>query len=209
MSSVFCAAAMKSASACAMSSAGWPPSVSVRISIWRPSRAARPCARASRPGSPGAPAGSRRRRACGGWARSPAPPRRRTASRARRRRVRTFIVAEAGQRREAGAQVGAVARLRPDPRGVAVVLLDDVAASSWTRRAIEPGKRWTAGFSLKTGSRSVCASVFGSSVPTRCLIRSGPRNACCTVICWSSAKPTRKANGSVARRRLASSSSVK
>src|SRR5205807_9680731 len=50
------------------------------------------------------------------------------------------------------------------------------------------------------------ASALGSSVPSRWRMISGPRNACCTVICWSSTKPISSAFGSVAMRRSASSS---
>jgi len=41
------------------------------------------------------------------------------------------------------------------------------------------------------------------------LIFNGPANAVGTVTCWSSAKPTSRANGSDAMSRQASSSSVK
>src|SRR5262249_41498298 len=69
-------------------------------------------------------------------------------------------------------------------------------------------KRWMAGFSRKSGSRSAFATAAGLSVPSRCFSRRGPRKACWTVTCWSSAKPTRSAKGSSARRREASSLSV-
>src|SRR4051794_23958499 len=82
------------------------------------------------------------------------------------------------------------------------------AASSRTRLAIEPGKRWIAGFSAKSGSRSIAASFFGSSVPARCLSTYGPANAFITVTCWSIAKPTSSANGSSASSFAASGSSV-
>ncbi len=67
-----------------------------------------------------------------------------------------------------------------------------------TRSAIEPGKRWIAGFSRNAGSRSSFASFRGSSVPTRCFSASGPAKAFCTGTCWSIAKPIRSANGSCA-----------
>src|SRR5215213_5587004 len=82
------------------------------------------------------------------------------------------------------------------------------ATRSCTRLAIEPGKRWTAGRSRKTGSRSVAASRPASSVPTRSLIASGPENAFWTVTCWSSAKPISSASGSRAISSLAASESV-
>src|SRR3954468_4797687 len=82
-------------------------------------------------------------------------------------------------------------------------------ARSCTRFAIEPGKRWIAGRSRKTGSRSADASVSASIEPSRSFRSSGPANAFCTVICWSSTNPTSSAIGSLAISRLASSESVK
>src|SRR4051794_5584991 len=82
-------------------------------------------------------------------------------------------------------------------------------ASSFTRAAIAPGKRWIAGTWRNSGSRSAAATAAGSSVPRRSLSTSGPANAFVTVTCWSSAKPTRSAKGSVAISALAASSSVK
>src|SRR5438046_1785661 len=82
------------------------------------------------------------------------------------------------------------------------------AASSRTRLAIAPGKRWIAGFVVNASVKSIDASSFGSSVPTRRRRTSGPANAFCTGTCWSMAKPTSSANGSLASRRQASRSSV-
>src|SRR3954447_20816283 len=82
-------------------------------------------------------------------------------------------------------------------------------ARSCTRFAIEPGKRWIAGRSRNTGSRSAEASVAASIEPSRSFRSSGPENAFWTVICWSSTKPTSSAIGSVAMSWLASSESVK
>src|SRR3954468_23382870 len=72
-----------------------------------------------------------------------------------------------------------------------------------------PGKRWIAGRSRNTGSRSAVASVSASIDPRRSLSTSGPENAFCTVTCWSSANPTSSAIGSFAISALASSLSVK
>src|SRR5262249_9525940 len=52
------------------------------------------------------------------------------------------------------------------------------------------------------------ASFFGSSVPARCFSRYGPANAFITVTCWSIAKPTSSANGSLASSSAAFGSSV-
>src|SRR3954454_5038178 len=82
------------------------------------------------------------------------------------------------------------------------------AASSRTRSAIAPGKRWIAGFSAKSGARSIAASFFGSSVPARSSRTYGPANAFITVTCWSIAKPTSSAKGSRASSSHACGSSV-
>ena len=50
-------------------------------------------------------------------------------------------VAETGQRREPPLQVGAVARLGPEPRCVAAVLLGDVRGEILHALAIAPGNR--------------------------------------------------------------------
>ena len=153
-----CAAERKSASACAVSSAGWPPSVSVRISIWRPSRAARPCRRASPPGSRRAPAGSRRRRACGASARSPG---RRDAEALREHGAERFTFmspkpGSAASRSRRSAPSRASVQIRAASPSYSSTTK---AARSCTRLAIEPGKRCTAGFSLKT-ARDPCLRAF-------------------------------------------------
>ena len=74
------------------------------------------------------------------------------------------------------------------------------------------GKRWIAGRSRNTRSSrpgSIAAIAAASSEPTRRFSSSGPENAFCTVTCWSSAKPTRSASGSLTSSLSASSSPVK
>ena len=88
---------------------------------------------------------------------SPKPGAPRAARAARRRRA---LPSRSGPRR------------RRTPRAT-------VAASSWTRAAIEPGKRWIGRLLPNAASRSGRSRrSFGSSVPSRCLSLSGPANAC-------------------------------
>ena len=82
------------------------------------------CARLA-PGSPRAPAASRRRPASGATAPAPAPPPRRSAWRAPPQRLDLHL-AEARQRLEVGAQLGAVGGVGPYARGVAVVAVAHV-----------------------------------------------------------------------------------
>src|SRR5919202_594379 len=82
-------------------------------------------------------------------------------------------------------------------------------ARACTRSAIAPGKRWIAGRSGTTGSRSAWPSGAASSAPSRSRRASGPEKAFCTGTCWSSAKPISRAIGSEAMRAFASSESVK
>ena len=118
-------------------------------------------------------------------------------------------LAEAGQRADALAQVVAVGRLRPDARRVAAVVLGDGRGELAARAS--PSSPGSGGSRASRGTAArgrPSRRSPGSSVPSRCFSRSGPRNACCTVTCWSSAKPTSSANGSSASSRHASSSSV-
>ena len=108
-----------------------PPSVSVVSS--RATQALRrrfsglPCTRASAPGRPRAPRASPRPRASGGTGRAPAAERRQSASRAPSRGFHLHL-AEPGQPGDAAARGRRRRRLRPDPRGVAAVLVGDHGA---------------------------------------------------------------------------------
>ena len=170
-------------------SRGSPSGVTcLRIRRRRP--AARPCARASRPGTRRAPRASRRRRGTGGRARAARPPPRRSRFASTEPSAVTFIGPKPGSAprrcfRSSASFASLQIRDASPPYSSATT-----AASSRTRSAIAPGKRWIAGFSRNASSRSSFASFFGSSVPTRCLSTSGPANAFCTGTCWSIAKPT-------------------
>ena len=153
------------------------------------------------------------RRGTGAPGRAPAPPRRRTGARAPSRAPVIFIVAEAGERADALAQVGGVGRLRPHALRLAVVLLGDDRAQllhALRHRAGEAvDRRASRGTPPRARPDPWTRSRLASSPPIRSFSFCGPANAVGTVTCWSSAKPMRSASGSVAMSRFASSESVK
>ena len=67
---------------------------------------------------------------------------------------------------------------------------------SWTRPAIEPGKRCTAGVSRKAASTSAGSRRASSSVPSRCLILSGPAKAAAPAPAGRARTPISSASGS-------------
>ena len=176
-------------------------------------RGASPCARASQPGSARAPRRSRRLRASGGSGRAPAPPRRRSASRAPHRAT------SSSSRRSPGSAPIRCARSSPSVASVQTRSASPpysstiVAQSSWTRFAMLPGKRCTAGLLAERRlelAGSISAIAFGveraRAAPSSSAVR-GTRSARCT--CWSSANPISSASGSWAISRSASSLPVK
>ena len=171
-----------------------------------------PCRRASSPGIPRAPAPSPRPRASDGWGRDPGRPRLRSRFASTEPSALIFISPKPGsaamRARRSAPSAASFHKREASPS----YSCSTRRASCWTRSAIEPGKRWIAGFSRKASSSvagSVAAILPGSSVPSRCLSLSGPEKADCTDTCWSSAKPTSSANGSDASSASASSLPVK
>src|SRR6478735_201125 len=84
-------------------------------------------------------------------------------------------------------------------------------ASSCSRAAIEPGKRWIAGgveAIAANSSGSAAAIASGSTVPKRSRTFAGPRKACSIGYCWSSIMPTRSANAESSRTLSAAGSPV-
>ena len=166
-----------------------------RRAVRPPARASRLCARACPPGTPRAPAQSRRRRASGTPGASGsaiATPKRLARIAAERLDLH---LAEAGQRRQVGASSAAVGRVAPDAGGLAVVALEhrgEVAAPAWPSSPGSDG--WPA--SRGRPARARPPNVSASNPPRRSRSTSGPANAFCTVTCWSSTSPTSSASGS-------------
>src|SRR5438552_5579429 len=82
---------------------------------------------------------------------------------------------------------------------------------AWTRRAMLPGKRCSAGRSrntLSNASGSMLARLRASSPPSRFFSSYGPMKAFSIFTCWSSTIPMSSARGSVSSSWLASSFSV-
>ena len=125
--------------------------------------------------------------------------------------ARTFISPKPGSEPIRFFSSAAVVHAAPDVRRLAAEVLDDGLGEildACRHRAGEAVDRRLLPERASSADGSVAAIFPGSSVPSRCFRRSGPANACWTVICWSSAKPTSSANGSSASSLHAASSSV-
>ena len=123
-----------------------------------------------------------------------------------------LLVAVAGQRAQPAVQLGAVGDAGPDRLAAAVVVARRATSHSWwMRRPSDAGKRWIAGFSQHTATKSstsIAAIRAASRCPRRRRSVAGPANAHSIGTCWSSSIPISSAVPSRLRSPSASGSPV-